>query len=141
MKVFLIVVFQFILISCNVQKDKKMEEKLLNGRISVNTNAKKIVIFGGSPYRRHEIVELLSPIANLSIYATLSEEEGIAKIKELGTVDIVLIGGRYTNGQRIRIKQFVQENSPNSSITEPGYSYAYSNTLIFKNIQSLSLKP
>ncbi len=141
MKVFLIVAFQFLLISCNAQKDKKMEEKLLTGRILENTNAKKIVIFGGSPYRRHEIVELLSPIANLSIYATLSEEEGIAKIKALGTVDIVLIGGRYTDEQRARIRKFTQENYPKASITEPGFTYAYNNTLIFENIKNLSQLP
>jgi hypothetical protein len=118
-----------------------MENNLLTGRVLENLNAKKIVIFGGSPYRRHEIVELLSPIENLSIYATLSEVEGMKKIAELGKVDIVLIGGRYSVEERNRIRKYVLENIPNASITEPGLHYAYSNPEIFYRMKSLIEKP
>ncbi len=141
MKIALIIALQLIMINCNAQTETKMENNLLTGRILDAENAKKIVIFGGSPFRRHEIVELLWPIENLSIYATLSEEEGMAKLKELGKVDIVLIGGRYTDEQRLNIRKYVHENMPNAKITEPGYTYAYSNPLIFENIKKLSVNP
>jgi hypothetical protein len=141
MKILIMIALQFLLLNCNGQNNKKMEDNLLVGRVLENINAKKIVIFGGSPYRRHEIVELLSPIENLSIYATLSEEEGMTKIEELDNVDIVLIGGRYSEEQRFRIRKYVQENHPKAEITEPGYTYAYSNPLIFENVKVLSLKP
>lgn len=140
MKTLIIMALQIILMNCNAQNNTKMENNLLTGRVLQDKNAKNIVIFGGSPVRRHEIVELLSPIENLSIYATLSEEEGVAKVKELGKVDIVLIGGRYSDEQRVRIRKFVQENHPNASITEPGLSYPYSNPLIFENIKDLAIK-
>ncbi|MGL4630732.1 MAG: hypothetical protein ACRCVT_05940 [Leadbetterella sp.] len=141
MKSMITLLLQLVLISCNGQKEIKMENSLLTSRILNNENSKNIVIFGGSPYRRHEIIELLSPIENLSIHATLSEEEGMAKINELGRINMVLIGGRYSEEQRHRIRNYVHKNYPEAAITEPGFSYAYSNPLIFENVKTLSLKP
>jgi hypothetical protein len=115
-----------------------MEENLLTGRVLESGDAKKIVIFGGNPHRRHEIVSLLLPIENLSIFATLSEVEGMEKIKELGKIDIVLIGGRYTELERERIRKFMAEHMPNVAITEPGYQYPYSNDLIFEKVKALA---
>jgi CRISPR/Cas system CMR-associated protein Cmr3 (group 5 of RAMP superfamily) len=111
---------------------------LLKERITDNGTSKNLVIFGGSIYRRDEIVKLLIPIADLNIYATLSEEEGIAKINALSHVDIVLIGGRYTLEQRKNIKQFLSEKFPGATTTEPGVDYEYDNQLIFNNIKSLA---
>jgi hypothetical protein len=110
-------------------------ESLISERIVPNSDSKHLVIFGGNIYRRDEIVRLLAPIANLSIHATLSEEQGIAKIKELNKVDIVLIGGRYTLAQRASIKAFLKENYPSVIVTEPGVDYEYSNELIYTNIK------
>jgi hypothetical protein len=136
----IIVTLQIFMMSCYAQNGLKMENDLLTGRVLDNAQAKKIVIFGGSPHRRHEIVNLLLPIENLSIYATLSEAEGMQKIKELGKIDIVLIGGRYSPQERQRIREFIAEKMPNVAITEPGFQYEYSNALIFEKIRTLTEK-
>jgi hypothetical protein len=138
MKALIIIALQIFMVNCYAQNGLKMENKLLTGRVLDNAQAKKIVIFGGSPHRRHEIVNLLLPIENLSIYATLSETEGMSKIKELGKIDIVLIGGRYAPQERERIRKFIAEQMPNVAITEPGYQYEYSNALIFEKIKTLT---
>lgn len=110
---------------------------LLTEYISTEENAKTLLLFGGNPERRHEIISLLQPLTNLSVYGALSEEEGIKMLQSLTQVDIVLIGGRYTEEQRIRIRNFVRNNYPNINITEPGYQYPYSNENIFKNVQKI----
>jgi hypothetical protein len=140
MKALIIIALQIFMVNCKAQNGLKMENNLLTGRVLEHTQTKKIVIFGGSPQRRHEIVTLLLPIENLSIYATLSEAEGMKKIEELGNIDIVLIGGRYTSQERERIRKFVTENMPNVSVTEPGFQYEYSNALIFEKIKMLTEK-
>jgi ketosteroid isomerase-like protein len=140
MKILIIIALQIMLMSSKAQSGLTMENNLLTGRVLDNPQAKKIVIFGGSPQRRHEIVNLLLPIENLSIYATLSEAEGMKKIEELGQIDIVLIGGRYTPQERERIRNFITEHMPNVDITEPGFQYEYSNSLIFEKIKILTEK-
>ncbi|MBE9138658.1 hypothetical protein IQ254_15900 [Nodosilinea sp. LEGE 07088] len=68
-------------------------------------NAPVIILFGGNPERRHEVIELLEHIGDVTVYGTLSEAEGLAKLEELGeAVNLVLIGGRYTPEQRSRIQ-------------------------------------
>jgi Ni,Fe-hydrogenase III small subunit len=113
-------------------------EKLLSENISSNPKAKILVVFGGDVHRRHQIIELLLSIENLTTFAFLSEEEGIDKIKELQKVDIVLIGGRYTQQQRINIKTFLATKFPEVKITEPGIGYTYSNENIFKELNKLN---
>jgi hypothetical protein len=140
MKALIIIALQIFIVNCKAQNGLKMENNLLTGRVLEHTQAKKIVIFGGSPQRRHEIVTLLLPIENLSIYATLSEAEGMKKMEELGNVDIILIGGRYSDEERIRIRKYVHENLPNANVTEPGLHYAYSNPEIFNRVKDLSIK-
>lgn len=106
-------------------------------KISENKDAKNLVVFGGNEMRRHEIINLLSSIDALTIYGTLSEEEGKGKIIELPKVDIVLIGGRYTVAQRNSIKQFILQLPYQVIITEPGVDYPYSNEAIFNHIEKI----
>jgi hypothetical protein len=109
---------------------------LLSEYISEDINAKNLVVFGGSEYRRDEIIRLLMPLG-LNIFGTLSEKEGIEKLNNLPNASFVLIGGRYTDNERVRIREFVKHNLPNAKITEPGYHYPYSNEAIFENIKQL----
>ncbi len=115
-----------------------MSGNLKSEHVSENKNATILVVFGGNQERRDDIINLLMTIENLSIYGTLSEEAGIEKIKELGKVDIVLIGGRYTGLQRDNIKNFINKNYPTAHTTEPGIRYLYSNENIFNEINNLT---
>ena len=40
-------------------------------------------------------------------------------------MDLVLIGGRYSEEQRVRIRAHVRANLPGASLTEPGHDYPY----------------
>lgn len=110
---------------------------LLEKHISEIPNAKVLVLFGGNPLRRDEVVRSLSAIQGLTIIGTLSEEEGLSTIRQLPRVDIALIGGRYTQEQRIRIKTFIAQNYPHIKTTEPGVDYPYEENQIKQNIQKL----
>jgi hypothetical protein len=114
-----------------------MNKESLSEYISEDKNAKTLLLFGGNMERRQEIITLLQPLQNLSIYGALSEAEGMDKLRALKTVDIVLIGGRYTEEERIRIRAFIKQNHAAIKITEPGYQYPYSNEAIFENVQLL----
>jgi hypothetical protein len=109
---------------------------LASESISKNKNAPVIVLFGGNPHRRDEVIKLVESIGDISIYGTLSEEEGFTKIKSLAHVNLILIGGRYFEEQRIRIRKLVKEELPNTKITEPGVEYPYENKAIIKDIKS-----
>lgn len=108
---------------------------LTSERISTNTEAPVIVLFGGNPFRRDEVIKSVLSIGDLTIYGTLSEEEGLTKIKSLPRVDLVLIGGRYSDEQRIRIRKFVKEELPNTKVTEPGVEYRYETEKINNDIR------
>jgi hypothetical protein len=114
-----------------------MKNELLTEYISNDPNANTILLFGGNVERRQEIISLLQTMQNLSIYGALSEEEGIEHLQALPKVDVVLIGGRYSEEQRIRIRSFIHKNYPSIKITEPGYHYPYSNEAIFENVEIL----
>jgi hypothetical protein len=109
---------------------------LVSESVSKNKNAPVIVLFGGNPYRRDEVIKLVQSIGDITIYGTLSEEEGFAKIKALAHVSLVLIGGRYFEEQRIRIRKLVKEELPHTKITEPGVEYPYENEAIVRDIKS-----
>ncbi|GAL66140.1 hypothetical protein [Jejuia pallidilutea] len=110
------------------------KEKLVSQVIG-SEKAKTVVLFGGSPVRRDEIIRLISEGVDLTVYGTLNEEEGMEKLKELDNkVDIVLIGGRYTPSQRKRISRWVTENLPKAKLSRPGFDYPYSNDEIRKDI-------
>jgi hypothetical protein len=109
---------------------------LVSESVSKNKNAPVIVLFGGNPYRRDEVIKLVQSIGDITIYGTLSEEEGFAKIKSLAHVSLILIGGRYFEEQRIRIRKLVKEEFPHTKITELGLEYPYENEAIVKDIKS-----
>lgn len=110
---------------------------LLEKHISTSANAKILVLFGGNPLRRDEVIRHLKTVTDLSIIGTLLEEEGIKVIQELPKVDLVLIGGRYTTEQRFRIKTFIAENYPHIKVTEPGIEYPYDEEMIKNQVQKL----
>jgi hypothetical protein len=112
-------------------------ETLLSEYISEDKKAQNMVILGGSEYRRDEIIRLLMPLDGLNIFGTLSEKEGLQKLGVLPNTAIVMIGGAYSEAERVRIRKFVHENLPDAKMTEPGYHYPYSNQAIFESIKQL----
>lgn len=124
------------LVSITVIKPRnKMENQIQVTHISQTADAKVVVLFGGSPVRRDEVMRLLSVLPNVTIIGTLSEEEGMEKLKTLPKVDLVLIGGRYSEEQRVRIRHYVTTIMPNTLITEPGQEYRYDNTEILNDVK------
>ncbi|NBC05805.1 MAG: hypothetical protein GVY26_01275 [Bacteroidetes bacterium] len=108
----------------------------LTEKIEGSQQAPVVVLFGGSPYRRDEVVRLIAQLGDVTVYGTLSEEAGIAKIEALGRkVDLVLIGGRYTDEQRKRIQTWLGENVPGVLLSQPGVEYPYSNEAILEDIE------
>lgn len=101
-----------------------------------SASAPTIVLFGGNPQRRHDVIELLKGLGDINTYGTLNEEEGMAKLKELGDrVTLVLIGGQYTTEQRQRIQTWVSAHLPQAQITQPGHDYPYSNAAIVADVK------
>lgn len=113
-------------------------ETMMNGLLYESLGpaaAPTVVLFGGSPQRRHEVIEQLQSLGNITLYGTLSEAEGIAKLEELGDrVDLVLIGGRYTLEQRQRIQAWMTEHLPQAKLSQPGHAYPYSNAAIVADV-------
>jgi hypothetical protein len=109
---------------------------LLREYISPASNAPVIVLFGGNPARMNEVVSLIQDkLKTVTAIGNFSEEEGLNKLRTLNKVDLVLIGGRYSQDQRIRIKNFLQEHFPGVETTEPGHQYPYDNTEILNDIR------
>ena len=79
----------------------------------------------------------LLTIKSISIYGTLSEEEGLKTLKKNKNVDLVLIGGRYSDEQRVRILTFIKTNMPSTKTKEPGYDYPYENNEILKHVEDI----
>lgn len=109
---------------------------LLSEMISENDNAPVIVLYGGSPNRRHQVITSLAQIGDVTIYGALNEEGGNIMVKDLPKVDLVLIGGAYTEDERVRIKQLLRLKRPNAKITEPGKAYTYSDANIRADVKS-----
>lgn len=108
---------------------------LLDQSISSNANAPVVVLFGGNPYRRDEVIKHLQQLGEITIYGTLSEEAGIQMITSLPKVDLVLIGGRYTPEQRVRIRGFVAQHLPHARVSEPGLDYPYEHEAIHNDLK------
>ncbi len=100
---------------------------ILIEQITGTKDAPTVLLFGGSPLRRLEIIKLITTLGNISIIGTLSEEEGIETLRKIQKIDLVLIGGAYSEEQRIRIKDFIADHDKHIKITEPGVEYVYSN--------------
>lgn len=112
-------------------------QKFLVANVIGSQQAPTVVLFGGSPYRRDNVVRILSNLGDLTIYGTLNEAKGIEKIESLNyKVDVVLIGGQYTPEQRMRITAWAKDKIPNVSFSQPGLDYPYSNSAILKDIES-----
>lgn len=98
--------------------------------------APTILVFGGNPQRRAEVVSLLKTASDLNIYAALSESSGLETLDQLVDLDLVLIGGRYDQDQRNRIREKLAQRFPLANISEPGFDYPYSNERILTDVQS-----
>lgn len=91
-----------------------------------SADAPVMVLFGGDPHRRDEVLRHLATLGDLGAYGALSEEEGYALLEQhKDRVKLVLIGGRYSAEQRVRIKAWCRERFPSMAFTEPGMDYAY----------------
>jgi vacuolar-type H+-ATPase subunit F/Vma7 len=112
-------------------------EDLLSQHIEHGSDAKVVVLFGGSPVRRDEVIRSLRLIGGVSIYGTLSEEEGLRKVNQLARVDLVVIGSRYSGDQRRRIKEYLKASRPEVVVTEPGLDYPYDEPTIRERIRDL----
>ncbi|MBL8682483.1 MAG: hypothetical protein JNK05_25170 [Myxococcales bacterium] len=95
-----------------------------------------MVLFGGNPLRRHEVLESIRGIGGITAIGALSEEEGMSLLATLPRVDLVLIGGRYSNEQRKRIREHVRSKMASTQITEPGVDYPYDNAMIEADIRA-----
>lgn len=104
--------------------------------IHPDSNVPVTVIFGGNPEMRDHVVGMLQDFGKVTVYASLSEEEGIQKLKSLPKVDFVLIGGRYTTEQRIRIKKYISENLPQAFTSEPGIDYTYGDEGVINHLKT-----
>ncbi|MBC7934149.1 MAG: hypothetical protein H7Y86_02140 [Rhizobacter sp.] len=108
---------------------------MLSEIVSPNPEAPVMVIFGGSPIRRAEVLNLIKSIdADITAYGVLSQEEGLQLLQSLPLVSLVLIGGRYTEDQRFAIKQFIADKLPHTAVTEPGWAYTYNDENIKKDL-------
>jgi hypothetical protein len=109
-----------------------------NAELMSRWNGRKpgiIVLFGGSPYRRDEVVRFLGERLDVTVIGTLSEEEGLATLERLGTqVSVVLIGGRYAPEQRARIREHVARTLPGVTVSEPGFAFPYENEAIVADL-------
>ena len=109
---------------------------LIREYIASETNAPVMVIFGGNPERMNEVVSMIrDSLKTVTAIGNFSEDEGLDKLRSLERVDLVLIGGRYSEEQRIRIRAYLKEHFSGVATTEPGYQYPYDNTEILNDIK------
>lgn len=95
-----------------------------------SANAPVMVLFGGNAHRRDEVLRALATLGYIGAYGALSEDEGYALLQQhKDRVKLVLIGGRYSAEERVRIKAWCRERFLHMSFTEPGVDYAYDNEL------------
>jgi hypothetical protein len=94
-----------------------------------------VVLFGGNPHRRDEVLRLLATLGGLTAHGALSEEEGMHLLATLPRVDLVLIGGRYTEEQRVRIRGHVRARLPRAALTEPGKDYPYDDGAVLADVR------
>jgi hypothetical protein len=102
---------------------------------AASPDAPVIVLFGGNPHRRDEVLSLIRDLGGATAIGALSEDEGMALLASLTRVDLVLIGGRYSDEQRRRIRAYVKERLPGCGITEPGWDYPYDDLEIVADIR------
>lgn len=111
-----------------------MQTEPLKSRHEV-PGTKAVVLFGGNPHMRDHVVRYLGPALNVTVIGTLSEEEGVATLEALrDRVGAVLIGGRYDEAQRRRIRAFVARSFPGVHVSEPGVNFPYDEALIARDL-------
>lgn len=110
---------------------------MLEEFISPDPHARVLVLFGGNPHRRDAVIRHLSSMGSISIYGSLSEEEGYALIDRLPKVDLILIGGRYDEAQRKRILAFAAHRNPFIPVTQPGIDYPYTEENIYQQVKKI----
>lgn len=126
----------FFLFLSNVLGQNKSEMTLIREYVAPFENAPVMVLFGGNPERMNEVVSMIrDSLKTVTAIGAFSEEEGLKKLGTLKKVDLVLIGGRYSDEQRIRIQNYLKEHFPGVVTTEPGHQYAYVNTDILNDIR------
>ena len=109
---------------------------LIREYIASETNAPVMVIFGGNPERMNEVVSMIrDSLKTVTAIGNFSEDEGLSKLSTLEKVDLVLIGGRYSEEQRVRIRSYLKRHFPGVATTEPGYQYPYDNAEILEDIK------
>lgn len=112
------------------------EDPALVERFEVE-GSRAIVLFGGNPHRRDEVVRALGPALGVTVLGTLSEAEGMATLEALRErVGAVVIGGRYGEEQRQRIRAYVARALPGVHVSEPGYAFAYDNAELLRDVQA-----
>lgn len=106
-------------------------------------NAPVLVLFGGNPARMNNVVTMVrDKLGTVTAIGNFSEEEGISTLNRLPKVDLVLIGGRYSEDERTRIRSYLNEHFPGMPTTEPGHQYRYDNEEILMDIRKkLHLNP
>ena len=71
---------------------------------------KTVLLFGGSPLRRDEVVRLVGSALDIDVVGTLSEADGMAALNELGgDVDAVPEAGEsaYVDGPKIQRRRYI----------------------------------
>lgn len=126
-----LLVLLLLVAGCGTAQTPNEPMNTLLDRIEPKTaHAPVMVIFGGNPHRRDEVLRHLSTLGDLGAYGALSEAEGYALLEQhKDRVKLVLIGGRYTAEQRVRIKAWCRARFPEMAFTEPGVDYAYDHEL------------
>jgi hypothetical protein len=110
---------------------------MLSEFISPQPDARALVLFGKNAWKRDEVIRSLMRLERLTIYGTLSLEEGFEKIQSLAQTDLILIGGRYEESERQIIRNWRDLHFPALKITEPGRDYPYQEDIIFNQVKSL----
>lgn len=88
-----------------------------------SANAPVMVLFGGNPHRRDEVLRHLSTLGDLGAYGALSEEEVYTLLEQhKDRVKLVLIGGRYSAEERVRIKAWCRERFPHMSFPNQAWT-------------------
>lgn len=103
--------------------------------IHPNADAPVMVVFGGNAEMRNQVVGMLEDFGRVSVFAALSEDEGLQYLKTLPRVDFVLIGGRYAEDQRIRIRKATADTWPQAFTSEPGIDYTYGDAGVIADLK------
>ena len=96
------------------QNIQLMSDTLIREFRAESVHAPVMVLFGGSPNRMNEVVTLIKNAGGITAVGAFSEEEGMQLLKSFPKIDLILIGGRYTEEQRNRIRAYVKQHLANA---------------------------